>query len=119
MRSGDDYEDRGGRGERGKGRGRGGRGGGRGGGSAGGGDFEQEVGEDGEVKKPPVTYVPPEPTQDETEIFSSTISTGINFDKFDCIAVKVRYYDINFINFFIVYTYKTYAFNLKLVQNRR
>ncbi|KAJ0174069.1 hypothetical protein K1T71_010215 [Dendrolimus kikuchii] len=86
---GEDYEDRGGRGERGRGRGRGGRGGGRGGGSGGGGDFEAEVGEDGEVKKPPVTYVPPEPTEDETEIFSSTISTGINFDKFDCIAVKV------------------------------
>nr|4D25_A Chain A, BMVLG PROTEIN [Bombyx mori]4D26_A Chain A, BMVLG PROTEIN [Bombyx mori] len=36
-----------------------------------------------------VTYVPPEPTNDETEIFSSTISSGINFDKFDHIAVKV------------------------------
>ncbi|VVD04449.1 unnamed protein product [Leptidea sinapis] len=70
--------DRGDRGERGeRGRGRGGRGGGRGG----------EEGEEG--KKPPVTYVPPEPTLDEHEIFSSAISSGINFDKLDCIRVKV------------------------------
>ncbi|CAG9795784.1 unnamed protein product [Diatraea saccharalis] len=96
--NGDSYDDkdRGDRGERGRGRGRGGRGGGRGGGGDRGdrgdrdGDNpEEEVGEDGEPKKPPVTYVPPEPTNDETEIFSSTISSGINFDKFDCIAVKV------------------------------
>ncbi|KAM3963269.1 LOW QUALITY PROTEIN: vasa-like [Aphomia sociella] len=85
-------KDRGDRGERGRGRGRGGRGGGRGrdrdsGGGDGGGS--PELGEDGEPKKPPVTYVPPEPTENEEEIFSSTISSGINFDKFDCIAVKV------------------------------
>lgn len=85
-----DHDDRG-RGERGRGRGRGGRGGGRGGGGGGGdrNDYEDnEIGENGETKKP-VTYVPPEPTNDETEIFSSTISSGINFDKFDHIAVKV------------------------------
>ncbi|KAL0820580.1 hypothetical protein ABMA28_006424 [Loxostege sticticalis] len=94
---GDDNDrgDRGDRGERGRGRGRGGRGGGRGGGGdrdRGGGDNadgEVELGEDGEPKKPPVTYVPPEPSNDEQEIFSSTISSGINFDKFDAIAVKV------------------------------
>lgn len=86
-----DGEDRRERGERGRGRGRGGRGGGRGGGggSACGDDPPVELGEDGEPKKPPVTYVPPAPTEDEQEIFSSTISSGINFDKFDCIAVKV------------------------------
>ncbi|KAH9642496.1 hypothetical protein HF086_008906 [Spodoptera exigua] len=84
---GDDRRDRGDRGERGRGRGRGGRGGGRGGGVSG--DGPTEIGEDGEPKKPPVTYVPPQPTDNEQEIFSSTISSGINFDKFDCIAVKV------------------------------
>ncbi|KAJ8717955.1 hypothetical protein PYW07_005885 [Mythimna separata] len=86
-----DGEDRRDRGERGRGRGRGGRGGGRGGGggSGSGDDPPVELGEDGEPKKPPVTYVPPAPTEDEQEIFSSTISSGINFDKFDCIAVKV------------------------------
>ncbi|XP_028166803.1 ATP-dependent RNA helicase vasa [Ostrinia furnacalis] len=92
---GDDNDrgDRGDRGERGRGRGRGGRGGGRGGGGdrdrGDHGDGEPELGEDGEPKKPPVTYVPPEPSNDEQEIFSSTISSGINFDKFDAIAVKV------------------------------
>lgn len=45
--------------------------------------------EDGEAKKPPVTYVPPEPTENEDEMFGSSICTGINFDKFDNIAVKV------------------------------
>nr|WRY74164.1 ATP-dependent RNA helicase vasa [Athetis dissimilis] len=89
-----DGEDRRDRGERGRGRGRGGRGGRGGGGRDGGGsacgdDPPPEIGEDGEPKKPPVTYVPPAPTEDEQEIFSSTISSGINFDKFDCIAVKV------------------------------
>ncbi|CAH0695932.1 unnamed protein product [Spodoptera exigua] len=82
-----DGDDRRDRGERGRGRGRGGRGGGRGGGVSG--DGPTEIGEDGEPKKPPVTYVPPQPTDNEQEIFSSTISSGINFDKFDCIAVKV------------------------------
>ncbi|XP_048483613.1 ATP-dependent RNA helicase vasa isoform X2 [Plutella xylostella] len=95
-----DDEDRGDgfRGERGRGRGRGGRGGGRGGRDGdGGGRFnnddddrpQPELDENGEPKKPPVTYVPPEPTEDEGEIFGSSISSGINFDKFDHIAVKV------------------------------
>ncbi|KAI8420007.1 hypothetical protein MSG28_008605 [Choristoneura fumiferana] len=77
--------------------GRGGRGGrGRGGGGDRGdrdgerGEREEpELDENGEPKKPPVTYVPPEPTENEDEIFGSTISSGINFDKFDNIAVKV------------------------------
>ncbi|XP_075980870.1 ATP-dependent RNA helicase vasa [Anticarsia gemmatalis] len=82
----DDDDRRGGdRGERGRGRGRGG--GGRGGGGRGSGDGPDSP-EDPD-KKPPVTYVPPAPTEDENEIFSSTISSGINFDKFDHIAVKV------------------------------
>ncbi|CAB3231703.1 unnamed protein product [Arctia plantaginis] len=90
----DNDDKRGGeRGERGRGRGRGrgGRGGGgsdNGGRNSGGGDRNEGSPEDPE-KKPPVTYVPPPPTEDENEIFSSTISSGINFDKFDHIAVKV------------------------------
>ncbi|XP_050352420.1 ATP-dependent RNA helicase vasa [Nymphalis io] len=91
---GDNYDngergDRHERGERGRGRGRGR--GGRGGGPRpnGGGEGELTEGGEDEAKKPPVTYVPPEPTENEQEIFSSTISSGINFDKFDCIAVKV------------------------------
>ncbi|XP_041984958.1 ATP-dependent RNA helicase vasa [Aricia agestis] len=87
----DDNNDRSERGERGRGRGRGR--GGRGGGRDRGDRDEDANGdamdENGEVKKPPVTYVPPEPTENETEIFGSTISSGINFDKFDHIAVKV------------------------------
>ncbi|CAG9563933.1 unnamed protein product [Danaus chrysippus] len=83
---GDGERDRQERGERGRGRGRGR--GGRGFRPTGdeGGESNEEAGED---KKAPVTYVPPEPTENEDEIFSSTISSGINFDKFDCIAVKV------------------------------
>ncbi|XP_013136976.1 PREDICTED: ATP-dependent RNA helicase vasa, isoform A-like [Papilio polytes] len=81
-------EDRGERGDRGRGRGRGRGGGGRGGRHNDGGE-DNEAGGDDEMKKPPVTYVPPEPTDNEQEMFSSTISSGINFDKFDRIAVKV------------------------------
>ncbi|CAH2042469.1 unnamed protein product, partial [Iphiclides podalirius] len=88
-----DDENRGDRGERGRGRGRGrGGGGGRGGRSNDGGrnnDGDNNEAGDDDAKKPPVTYVPPEPTENEQEIFSSTISSGINFDKFDRIAVKV------------------------------
>ncbi|XP_047996841.1 ATP-dependent RNA helicase vasa [Leguminivora glycinivorella] len=93
---GDDYNDgdrdRGERG-RGRGRGRGGRGRGgfgeRGERDADGGEQEPELDENGEPKKPPVTYVPPEPTDNEDELFGSGISSGINFDNFDNIAVKV------------------------------
>jgi probable ATP-dependent RNA helicase DDX4 len=34
-------------------------------------------------------YIPPEPTDDETTIFSGGISCGINFNKYDNIQVKV------------------------------
>jgi len=46
-----------------------------------------EVGENGE--KPREFYIPPEPSNDETEIFSSGITSGINFSKYDNIPVKV------------------------------
>lgn len=101
----DDGEDGGFGGGRG---GRGGRGGGRGGrredGEDGGfrgrrrddengdGGRRQENGEDGELdpdKPKPVTYIPPEPTDDPDEMFRSGISSGINFNKYDKIEVKV------------------------------
>lgn len=40
-------------------------------------------------EKPKERYIPPEPTDDENIMFGSTISSGINFDKFDSIQVKV------------------------------
>lgn len=100
-------EDRGERGDRGRGRGRGRGGGGRGGRHNDGGE-DNEAGGDDEMKKPPVTYVPPEPTDNEQEMFSSTISSGINFDKFDRIAVKVS----SFYNFFNIYSNKKYNYNI-------
>jgi probable ATP-dependent RNA helicase DDX4 len=36
----------------------------------------------------PVTYVPPEPSENEEQIFRS-IQEGINFDKYDSIPVEV------------------------------
>lgn len=48
-----------------------------------------EKGADGEDKPKREIYVPPEPSNDEAEIFSSAISAGINFDKFDNIEVSV------------------------------
>ncbi|XP_017068058.2 ATP-dependent RNA helicase vasa [Drosophila eugracilis] len=45
------------------------------------------VREDGEKKRE--FYIPPEPSTDETEIFSSGITTGLNFSKYDNIPVKV------------------------------
>ncbi|XP_023170284.1 ATP-dependent RNA helicase vasa [Drosophila hydei] len=81
----------------------------RGGGGGGGGGFQRErggaerrrrddgdmnnnhddVGEDGEKQKAREFYIPPEPTNDETEVFSTGISSGINFAKYDNIPVKV------------------------------
>ncbi|KAG8235053.1 hypothetical protein J437_LFUL014556, partial [Ladona fulva] len=55
-----------------------GRGRGRGGGSGG-----------GEEQKPKENYIPPEPSNDENEIFGSGISSGINFAKYDSIKVNV------------------------------
>uniref|UniRef100_A0A182NTB4 RNA helicase n=1 Tax=Anopheles dirus TaxID=7168 RepID=A0A182NTB4_9DIPT len=87
---------RGGRGGRGGGRGRGGRGGGGGGfgGDRNGDDRPPYSGNDpsmDEVKtdKPRELYFPPPPTEDEQLIFGSGISSGINFDNFDDIQVRV------------------------------
>ncbi|XP_030243658.1 ATP-dependent RNA helicase vasa-like isoform X2 [Drosophila navojoa] len=48
-----------------------------------------DAGEEGEKQKPREFYIPPEPTNDETEMFSTGISSGINFAKYDHIPVKV------------------------------
>ncbi|KAH8306702.1 hypothetical protein KR044_007184, partial [Drosophila immigrans] len=49
---------------------------------------QDENGEEGE-KKAREFYIPPEPTNDETEMFSTGILSGINFSKYDNIPVKV------------------------------
>ncbi|XP_053686042.1 ATP-dependent RNA helicase vasa-like [Sabethes cyaneus] len=96
-------EERGGFRGRGRGRGRGGRGGGRGGFSGGddngddngyrprGGDNDFGGDDVDQIKtdKPRELYIPPAPTEDEDEIFGSSISSGINFDKFDEIKINV------------------------------
>ncbi|KAL5278730.1 DDX4 family protein [Megaselia abdita] len=95
-----DGEDGGGFG--GRGRGRGGGGGGRGGYKNRGGDREnneeggfdnnnrEEDGEDGEEpRKKAELYIPPEPTENEEEMYGSGISSGINFEKYEKIPVKV------------------------------
>ncbi|XP_052854475.1 ATP-dependent RNA helicase vasa [Drosophila gunungcola] len=46
-----------------------------------------EFGEEGEKKRE--FYIPPEPSTDVTEIFSTGITSGINFSKYDNIPVKV------------------------------
>lgn len=87
--------DYGGEDRRGGGRGRGGRG--RGGGGRGGfnSSFNNNKGEDengeegGEPQKPREFYIPPEPTDNEDEMFNQGISTGINFAKYEKIPVKV------------------------------
>ncbi|KAH8404418.1 hypothetical protein KR222_011468 [Zaprionus bogoriensis] len=55
------------------------------------GDMNNNVGEGGEEngRKAREFYIPPEPTKDENELFSTGISTGINFSKYDHIPVKV------------------------------
>ncbi|CAH1404191.1 unnamed protein product [Nezara viridula] len=69
-------------------RGRGGRGGGRGGfGNRG--DDDRGNKEEGEEEKPRERYIPPEPANDEETVFSSSISSGNNFSKYDNIPVKV------------------------------
>ncbi|KAJ4450546.1 hypothetical protein ANN_01973, partial [Periplaneta americana] len=90
---------RGGRG--GRGGGRGGRGGGRGGrgGGRGGRDDEDDNDssnhrggdkENGDgPTKPREVYIPPDPTDDEETMFAGGISSGINFDKYDNIQVRV------------------------------
>lgn len=39
--------------------------------------------------KPREIYIPPEPTNDEAEMFGAGVKTGINFDKYDDIEVNV------------------------------
>lgn len=85
---------------RGRGRGRGGPGGGGRGGRGRGGGFNggqnrddgdrggNDDGENGEPQKPREIYVPVERTTDE-DLFTSTITSGINFVKLDDIEVKV------------------------------
>ncbi|XP_065069500.1 uncharacterized protein LOC135694609 [Rhopilema esculentum] len=46
------------------------------------------VNEDGTPKPAPVTYVPPDPSEEEQEVFR-TIAQGLNFDKYDEIPVEV------------------------------
>ncbi|XP_075149989.1 ATP-dependent RNA helicase vasa isoform X2 [Haematobia irritans] len=50
---------------------------------------EEEGGEGGEPQKPREFYIPPEPTENEDEIFGSGITSGINFSKYDSIPVQV------------------------------
>lgn len=52
-------------------------------------DGDKASGEGGEEKPKREVYVPPEPSNDENEIFSTAISAGINFEKFDNIEVSV------------------------------
>ncbi|GLV43348.1 vasa [Carabus blaptoides fortunei] len=66
--------------------GRGGRGG-RGGGRGRGNDFGDDS--DGKPEKPREIYVPADPTEDESEMFGTSITSGINFDKYDNIPVEV------------------------------
>nr|CAD7199443.1 unnamed protein product [Timema douglasi] len=49
------------------------------------------VGDDGDKKdeKPREMYIPPEPTENEEEMFGDGITSGINFNKYDSIQVKV------------------------------
>ena len=85
---------------------RGGRGGGRGGrrrdddgdGESGGFRGKREFGGDGgeggedgdeEAKPAPVTYIPPEVSNEDSEIFGDNNDVGINFQKYDSIEVKV------------------------------
>ncbi|XP_036341505.1 ATP-dependent RNA helicase vasa [Rhagoletis pomonella] len=87
---------RGGRGGRGGG-GRGGRGNRNGFGDRNDGDrngdddngFNNNKGENEGEQKQREFYIPPEPTDNEDEIFSSGISSGINFSKYDNIPVRV------------------------------
>ncbi|XP_026463802.1 ATP-dependent RNA helicase vasa-like [Ctenocephalides felis] len=103
-------DERGGRGRGGRGgRGgfRGGRGGGRRYGDGGDGDNEDgggdrdnyrggdRYGDNGDQpQKPRELYIPPDPSEDEKDIFESGISTGINFSKYENIEVKVSGMDV-------------------------
>lgn len=47
-------------------------------------------GTDGQKEKPREIYIPPEPTQDEDEMFANHIESGINFNQFDKIPVESK-----------------------------
>ncbi|XP_014239350.1 ATP-dependent RNA helicase vasa-like [Cimex lectularius] len=47
-----------------------------------------------EKEKPKERYIPPEPSDDQEVLFGGGISSGINFDKFDNISVKVSGEDV-------------------------
>jgi len=55
-------------------------------GESGGGDGD---GEGGEKQPPKSTYIPPEPTENPDEMFNAGVTSGINFNKYDSIEVKV------------------------------
>lgn len=57
--------------------------------SDGGGDGGDEGACGGDPPKPRELYIPPDPTDNEQEMFGSGISTGINFAKYEKIDVKV------------------------------
>lgn len=90
----EDFESRRGRGG-GRTRGRGG--GGRSANRFGENDFEESEGhgdrrnenKDDDKPKPRENYIPPEPSSDEAVVFGSGITSGINFDKYFNIRVKV------------------------------
>lgn len=50
---------------------------------------EEHLDWDGNVKRKPVTYIPPQPTDDPEELFNSGIRSGVNFSKYDRITVRV------------------------------
>jgi len=53
-------------------------------------DHEERPGsQKGEEEKPKERYIPPEPTENEDEMFGTGISSGINFEKYEKIQVKV------------------------------
>lgn len=75
---------------------------GRGGQSDGGGErgrFNRDNGKGGKIQsefkdeKPKEFYIPPDPSNDENEIFSQGITSGINFSKYDKIPVNVTGHD--------------------------
>lgn len=72
----------------GRGGGRGGRGGRGGGGNRDGGEGSG-FGEGGGDEKPREIYIPPEPTQDENEMFQSGIVAGNNYQLLSDMEVKV------------------------------
>lgn len=69
--------------------GRGGRGRGGGGGGRGKGDRDGSV-SDFKDDKPKEFYIPPDPSNDEQEIFGQGITSGLNFAKYDGIPIKVN-----------------------------